>query len=164
MDSYMASNQKPHLGGRPNTKLGDHGTLNAHNHWYILFYHMWGSAWVEFHWWGIWLRARSHMTSHYTWGSVITTTWFWRCVGTAFGDFLLGSHNFMVMALSSCVKWPLGSINIDLGTYDSFNSMKSGFPIMLVEVKLNDCVNLSMWETHWREYISGNKYEQLLMT
>jgi hypothetical protein len=36
------------------------------------------------------------------------TTWFWRCVGTAFGHFLLGSHNVMVAALGSCVKkWPL---------------------------------------------------------
>ena len=26
------------LGGRPNTNLGDHGTLNARNHWFILFY------------------------------------------------------------------------------------------------------------------------------
>ena len=34
------------------------------------------------------------------------TTWFWRCLGMAFGHFLLGSHNFMVMALGSCVKWP----------------------------------------------------------
>ena len=34
------------------------------------------------------------------------TTWFWRCVGMAFGHFLLGSHDFMVMALGSCVKWP----------------------------------------------------------
>ena len=25
---------------------------------------------------------------------------------TAFGHFLLGSHNFVVMALGSCVKWP----------------------------------------------------------
>ena len=33
-------------------------------------------------------------------------TWFWRCVGTAFGHFLLGSHNFMVTALGSCVKLP----------------------------------------------------------
>jgi hypothetical protein len=36
------------------------------------------------------------------------TTWFWRCVGTTFGHFLLGSHNFMVMALGSCVKWRWG--------------------------------------------------------
>ena len=35
------------------------------------------------------------------------TTWCWRCVGTAFRHFLLGSHNFMVTALGSCVKWPL---------------------------------------------------------
>ena len=26
-----------------------------------------------------------------------------------FGHFLLGSHNFMVTALGSCVKWPLRS-------------------------------------------------------
>ena len=30
--------QKPSLGGRPNTKaLGEHGTLNAHNHWLLYF-------------------------------------------------------------------------------------------------------------------------------
>ena len=28
---------KPSLGGRPNTKLGDHGTLNIHNRWFIMF-------------------------------------------------------------------------------------------------------------------------------
>ena len=27
-----------------------------------------------------------------------------------FGHFLLGSHNFMVTALGSCVKWPLAAI------------------------------------------------------
>jgi hypothetical protein len=32
--------QKPSLGGRPTTKLGDHDTLNAHNHCFILFYQM----------------------------------------------------------------------------------------------------------------------------
>ena len=40
------------------------------------------------------LRIRNH------------TAWFSRCVGTTFGHFLLGSHNFMVRALGSCVKWP----------------------------------------------------------
>ena len=34
------------------------------------------------------------------------TTWFWRCLGTAFENFLLDSHNFMVTALGSCVKRP----------------------------------------------------------
>ena len=29
--------QKPSLGGRPNIKLRDHGTSNAHNRWFILF-------------------------------------------------------------------------------------------------------------------------------
>ena len=64
--------QKPPLGGRPNTKPGDHGTPNAHNRWFILFYHVWGPAWIEIHWNSIWLRVRSHMASHYTWGSVTT--------------------------------------------------------------------------------------------
>ena len=27
-------------------------------------------AWIEIHWNSIWLRVRSHVTSHYTWGSV----------------------------------------------------------------------------------------------
>jgi hypothetical protein len=52
------------------------------------------------HWNSIWLRARSHMTSHYTRGFVTTLhTWFWRCLWT-----LLGSHNFMVTTLGSYVK------------------------------------------------------------
>ena len=29
-------------------------------------------AWMEIHWNSIWLRALSHMTSHYTWGHVTT--------------------------------------------------------------------------------------------
>ena len=41
-------------------------------------------AWIEIHWTSIWLRARSHMTSHYTWGLVTTL------------------HNF-----GSVLKWPL---------------------------------------------------------
>ena len=83
VDSYMASNgscvhgrldcsQKSSLGGRPNTKPRNHGTPNAHNCWFILLYHTWGSAWIETHWTSIWLRAWSHMASHYSWGSVTT--------------------------------------------------------------------------------------------
>ena len=64
--------QKPSLGGRPSTKLGDHGTPNAHNRWFIALYHVWGSTWIEIYWNNIWLRAQSHMTSHYTRGSVTT--------------------------------------------------------------------------------------------
>jgi hypothetical protein len=58
--------QKPPLGGRPNTKPGDHGTPNAHNRWFLLFYHVWKPAWIGIHENSIWLEARSHMTSHYT--------------------------------------------------------------------------------------------------
>ena len=38
--------QKPPLGGRSNTKPGDPGTSNAHNCWFVLFYHVWRPAWV----------------------------------------------------------------------------------------------------------------------
>ena len=41
--------QKPPLWGRPNTKPGDHGILNAHNYRFILFYHVWGPA-IAFGW------------------------------------------------------------------------------------------------------------------
>ena len=62
--------QKPSLGGRP--KPRDHGIPNTHNSWFILFYHVWGPTWIKIHWYSIWLRTRSHMTSHNTWGSVTT--------------------------------------------------------------------------------------------
>ena len=36
--------------GRPNTKLGDHGTPNVQNRWLITFYHERGPTWIEIHW------------------------------------------------------------------------------------------------------------------
>jgi hypothetical protein len=98
--------QKPPLGGRPNTTPGDHGTPNAHNRWFTLLYHAWRPTGIKIHWNSIWLRARSHMTSQLYSRLRDHTTWFWRCLGTTFGHSLLGSHNFMVTALGSCVKWP----------------------------------------------------------
>jgi hypothetical protein len=56
--------QKPLLGGRPNTKPADHGTLNAYHRWFILLYHVWGPAWINIDWNIIRLKAQSHMTSH----------------------------------------------------------------------------------------------------
>ena len=98
----------PPLGGRPSTKPGDHGTPNAQNYWFVLFYHVWGPAWIKIHQNSIWLRPQSHMTSHHL-RVRNQTTWFWRYVVMACGHFLLGSHNFMVTALGSCVNWPLVS-------------------------------------------------------
>jgi hypothetical protein len=65
--------QEPPYGGRPNTKPVDHNTLNAHNYcWFVLFYQVRGPARMETRWSNIWMGARSHMASHYTWGSVTT--------------------------------------------------------------------------------------------
>ena len=98
--------QKPPLEGRPHTKPGDHDIPNTHNIWFILFHHVWESTWIETHWNSIWSRTQSHMTSHYTWGSVTTLHGFGGALGWPWDTFLLGSHNFMVTALGSCVKWP----------------------------------------------------------
>jgi hypothetical protein len=69
----------------------------------ILFDHVWEPTWMKIHWTRIWLRARSHMTSHYTWGSVTTLHGFGGCIETSFGHYLLGFHNVMVTAIGSCV-------------------------------------------------------------
>ena len=82
--------QTPPLGGRPNTKLGDLGTLNAHNRWFILFYHVWGPARIEIHGSSTWLRAQSHMTSHYIWGSVNTLQDFGGVLGQPLDTFFWG--------------------------------------------------------------------------
>ena len=59
LHGHLDSFQKPFLGGRPNTKsLGDHGTPNADNSWFMLFYHVWEPAWITIHWNSIWLRAK----------------------------------------------------------------------------------------------------------
>ena len=85
--SHLDYVQKPPLGGRPTTKPGDHGTPNTYNHWFLLFYRVWGPAWIDIHWNSIWLRARSHMTSHYTWGSVTTLHEFGGVVGRPLDTF-----------------------------------------------------------------------------
>jgi hypothetical protein len=95
---------KPPLGGRSITKPRDHGTPNAHNHWFILFYDVWGSAWVEIHWNSIWLRARSHMASHNPRGSVTILHDFGGVLGRPLDILFWGSHNFMVIAHGLCVS------------------------------------------------------------
>ena len=49
--------RKPPLGGRRDRRFGDCGTLNAHNRYFIPFYHVWSPAWIRIHWNNIWLRA-----------------------------------------------------------------------------------------------------------
>jgi hypothetical protein len=45
------------------------------------FYHVWRHTWIDIHWNNIWLRYRSHMTSHYTWGSLTTLHDFGAMIG-----------------------------------------------------------------------------------
>ena len=93
----------PPLGGRPNTKPGDHGTPNTHNRWFVLLYRAWGPAWIEINWNSIWLRARSHMTSHSTWGYVTTLhTW---CLLEVCWDNGLWTFSFGLSQFHGCGSW-----------------------------------------------------------
>ena len=89
MDSYVASNgscfmvtcvifKKPPLGGRPNTKPGECGTLNTHNRWFILLCHVWGPTWIKIHWNSI--LVKDPVTYDFTLYLSVHdhTTWFWR--------------------------------------------------------------------------------------
>ena len=93
---------KPPLGGRLNIKLGDHGTLNTHKCWLILFDHVWGPAWIEMNWNSIWLRVQSHMTSHYIWGFVTTLH--------AFGGLLGWPWDTFFWALRISWSWLLACV------------------------------------------------------
>ena len=101
----------PPFGGRPNTKPGDHGPPNAHKHWFILFYQVWGPARIERHWDSIWLRVRSHMASHYL-RVRDHVAWCGRCLGRPLDTFFCALTIFMVKTLGSCVKRPLGIITL----------------------------------------------------
>ena len=108
MDPYMASNEScfmvtwiifkttSGLGGRPNTKPGDHCTPNARmiysNSSCVRTNRNRNSFEIAFGWRP---KAQLHMTSHnFTLHVRVRehTTWFWRCLGKAFGHFLLGSQ------------------------------------------------------------------------
>ena len=88
------------------TQPGDHGTPNAYNHCFNLFYHVWGPAWIEIHWKSIWLRpghiwlhtTLEDMWPHYmvlgvTWDN-LWTLFFWAL--TISWSWLMGSHNLIM--------------------------------------------------------------------
>ena len=118
MDSYMASNgscfmvtwtifQRPPLGGRPNTKLGDHVTMESRNHWFIMLLSCVRKPPPLPSWTGLafgW--GPGHISLHTTlegpWPHYMILEVFWDNLWTL----LLGSHNFMFTALGSWVKWP----------------------------------------------------------
>ena len=82
---YLDFFEQPPLGRRPNTKLGDHGTSDFENRWFKMIYHVWGSCMnKKKHWHIIKLRARSRMTSHYTWGPLSTLREFKSVSGRSF--------------------------------------------------------------------------------
>ena len=103
---HMDYCQKPPLGGRPNTKPHDHGTLNSYNRRFILLYHVWRPTKIKIHWNSIWLRVRAHMASHYTWASITTLHEFGGVLGRPLDTFF-GLSQFHGHGSCSCVKWPL---------------------------------------------------------
>jgi hypothetical protein len=56
---------------RSNTELAYHGTPKVHDRRFIKFIMCENPAWIETRWNSIRLRARSHTTSPYTWGTTL---------------------------------------------------------------------------------------------
>jgi hypothetical protein len=75
------------------------------------------------------------------------TTWFWRCVGTAFGHFLLGSHNFMVMAcvwggpMSSPKHQELGHLHIAVPLKPTVSLWGTTWPTLIPSI--SNCIKRS---------------------
>jgi hypothetical protein len=163
--------QNPPLGGRPNTKPRDYGILNAHNHWFILFYHVWKPGWIEIHWNSIWLRA--HITYSFTLHLRIRdyTTWSWRCVGTAFGHFSFGLSQFhghgswlvcevaLARALNFDTTW---STLIDGFWVENLLTQKRGLgtTIYMLVVKLVGSKGLSVYQSRGRQKCADQKLSQ----
>ena len=74
---------------KSNIKPGDHGPPKSHNHWFIIFimYKENPVCIKKYNWNSIWLRARSLMTSRYTWRPVTTLHDSGSVFGTAFEHF-----------------------------------------------------------------------------
>jgi len=79
--------QKPPPGCRPKHKTGRPWCSERWQPLIYSIYHAWGPAWIEIYWNSIWLRAQSHMTSHYTWGYVTTLHDFGGILGRALDTF-----------------------------------------------------------------------------
>ena len=94
---------KPPLEGRPNTKLGDHGTLKSHNCWFTIFYHVWGPAWIANHSINTRLR-RGHIWLHTKLEGHDRSTRLWRCIGTTFGHLWVALME--VASHTSQESWP----------------------------------------------------------
>jgi hypothetical protein len=94
---------KSPLGSRPDTKRGDHGTPQSHNHWFIVSNHVWG-PYMDIKFTVIALNWRpNHLWLHTT----LESQWsHYMILEVSWDDLwilLLGSHNFMVTALGSRV-------------------------------------------------------------
>ena len=141
----------------PNIKSGDHGTLNSHNRWFILFYHMWGPTWIDISWNSIWLRAQSHMISHHTWGVHYHTTCYWMYVGTTFGHFLFGLSQFHGHG-----SWLMCEATLNHVTINPYSIYYHWLPrnqhILLVRYKTNSNKIFN------HGYINGQKIHMLYIT
>jgi len=67
-------------------------------------------------------------------GPVTTLHDFGKCFRTAFGHFLLGSHNFMGMALGTCMRWPLASDKHKQVWNHRIQKMFLNLPVMKFEI------------------------------
>ena len=116
MDSYMASNGScfmvtwiiflNHLlevGQTQNRETIALQNLTTVDLLYIIIWE--DTIWIESHWNNVWLRAQyiwlhTHLRA---WDHI---TWFWKCLRMMAFEHFFWALNFMIIALSLCVKWP----------------------------------------------------------
>ena len=74
-------------------------------------------AWIKIHWNSIWLRAKSHMSKHYTWGSVTTLHDFGGVLGRLLDTF------FWALTIS----WARLLAHVWRGSYSNHKVLKMNF-------------------------------------
>ena len=100
---------------------------NARNRWFILYYHVWGPAWIKIHSNSIWLRARSHID---------LTRWYWGECWDGLWTLSLGLSQFHGHG-----SWLMCKV-----------ALKTSYPLFLI-----DAMKCNFWDCFQVEIYIDNK-------
>jgi hypothetical protein len=96
--------------------------------------------WIEIHWNSIWLRAQSHMTSHYTWGPVTTLHDFGGVLGWPLDTF------FWSLRFRGHGSWLVCEVALRAASHYGRRSRGCRFPpITLQETKSSASRPFTLW-------------------
>ena len=95
------------VGPTQNQETTAFGTLTTVDVFYFIMCE--DPAWIKIHQSSIWLRAQSHMTSHYTWWFVTTLHDFRGVLGRPSDTFFWALTILWSRLLARCVEWPFSN-------------------------------------------------------